>query len=62
MECLSSGPASLEDFSNKDRDNMSSSSGSSTAKDKSNDKGWSNNDGTEEIIDSATIDNEERDV
>eukprot|EP00957_Ditylum_brightwellii_P093740 7137425-Ditylum_brightwellii.AAC.1 len=41
---------------------MSSSSVSSTEKDESNDKGQSNNNRTEVIIDSATIDNEERNI
>eukprot|EP00957_Ditylum_brightwellii_P134615 10262878-Ditylum_brightwellii.AAC.1 len=53
MESLSFGPASLEDFPNKDRGNMSSSSESSTAKDESNDKGQSNNAGTDVIIEST---------
>eukprot|EP00957_Ditylum_brightwellii_P106667 8137492-Ditylum_brightwellii.AAC.1 len=53
MESSSSGPASLEDFFNKDRGNMSSSSKSSTAKDESNNKGQSNNNGTEVIIEST---------
>eukprot|EP00957_Ditylum_brightwellii_P184678 14065057-Ditylum_brightwellii.AAC.1 len=54
MESLSSGPASLEDFSNKDRSNVSSSSERSTAKDESNDKGRSNNAGTDVIIESTS--------
>eukprot|EP00957_Ditylum_brightwellii_P094834 7222039-Ditylum_brightwellii.AAC.1 len=53
MESLSFGPASSEDFSNKNRDNMSSSSESSTAKDESNNKYQSNNAGTDVIIEST---------
>eukprot|EP00957_Ditylum_brightwellii_P190553 14505179-Ditylum_brightwellii.AAC.1 len=53
MESLSSGPASSEDFSKKDRDYMSSSSESSSVKDESNDKGQSDNAGTDVIIEST---------
>eukprot|EP00957_Ditylum_brightwellii_P050980 3866288-Ditylum_brightwellii.AAC.1 len=62
MESLSSDPAPSKDFSTKDRGDMSSSLVSATSKDESNDKGSSNNDGTGVIIDSATIDIEERDI
>eukprot|EP00957_Ditylum_brightwellii_P097245 7405945-Ditylum_brightwellii.AAC.1 len=53
MESLSSGPASLKHFSNKDRDSMSSSSENHFVKDESNDKGKSNNAGTDIIIEST---------
>eukprot|EP00957_Ditylum_brightwellii_P108922 8309488-Ditylum_brightwellii.AAC.1 len=50
MESLSSGPAPLEDFSNKDRDNMSSSSERSTTKEESNNKSQHDNAGTDVIL------------
>eukprot|EP00957_Ditylum_brightwellii_P100229 7638271-Ditylum_brightwellii.AAC.1 len=53
MESLSSGPASLKDFSNEDRYSMSSSSENYSVKDESNDKVQSNNDGTDIIIEST---------
>eukprot|EP00957_Ditylum_brightwellii_P082996 6309954-Ditylum_brightwellii.AAC.1 len=53
MESLSSGPASLEDFSNENRDSMSSSSENYSVKDESNDEGQSNNAGTDIIIEST---------
>eukprot|EP00957_Ditylum_brightwellii_P083092 6316347-Ditylum_brightwellii.AAC.1 len=53
MESLSSGPTSSEDFSNKDRDSMSFSSENCSVKDKSNDKGQSDNTGIDVIIKST---------
>eukprot|EP00957_Ditylum_brightwellii_P099485 7578477-Ditylum_brightwellii.AAC.1 len=53
MESLSSGPASLKDFSNKDKDSMSSSSENHSVEDDSNNKGQIDKAGTEEIIEST---------
>eukprot|EP00957_Ditylum_brightwellii_P144731 11024979-Ditylum_brightwellii.AAC.1 len=53
MESLSLGPASLNDFSNKDKDSMASSSENLSVKDDSNDKGRFDKAGTEEIIEST---------
>eukprot|EP00957_Ditylum_brightwellii_P136733 10426830-Ditylum_brightwellii.AAC.1 len=53
MESLSSSPASLKDFSNEDKDSMSSSSKNLSVKDDSNNKGQFDKAGTEEIIEST---------
>eukprot|EP00957_Ditylum_brightwellii_P128909 9832943-Ditylum_brightwellii.AAC.1 len=53
MESLNSGPASLEDFCNKDKDSMSSTSENHSVKDESNDKGQIDKDGTDIIIEST---------
>eukprot|EP00957_Ditylum_brightwellii_P047944 3640931-Ditylum_brightwellii.AAC.1 len=53
MESLSSGPASLKDFANKDKDSMSSSSENHSVKDESNNKGQIDKAGTDIIIEST---------
>eukprot|EP00957_Ditylum_brightwellii_P103031 7852179-Ditylum_brightwellii.AAC.1 len=53
MESLSSGPESLKDFSNKDKDSISSSSENYSLKDDSNDQGQIDKGRTEEIIEST---------
>eukprot|EP00957_Ditylum_brightwellii_P064790 4916326-Ditylum_brightwellii.AAC.1 len=55
MESLSSGPASLKDFSNEDKDSMSSSVENHSVKDVSNDKGQIDNAGTDIIIESTAM-------
>eukprot|EP00957_Ditylum_brightwellii_P165003 12562563-Ditylum_brightwellii.AAC.1 len=53
MESSSSGSASLKDFSNEDRDSMSSSSENYSVKYESNNKGQSYKAGTDIIIEST---------
>eukprot|EP00957_Ditylum_brightwellii_P031113 2357120-Ditylum_brightwellii.AAC.1 len=53
MESLSSGPASLKDFSNEDKGSMLSSSENHSVNNESNDKSQFDNAGTDIIIEST---------